>query len=1090
MSTKYLNDTGLSYFWGKLKAWANSMFAPIAHTHTSYAVKHSYTTAANAAKNWYRIANANTHQMDTSKPLHVQFLLTAWNSNQPADYYEQWFVNCEVFGRNSGLQVFGNTTIPFSQIRVLYENTVADIDTNDRPAIDIYLNYALATACHVEIQEVYNSGWTFLADGVLAASTVPTGFENRAVGIQGSGVHQATNASYSTYTSLQRSNITANITLANSDTYRMRVLNCTNAITVTVPSLDNTYAWFLIKNFNATSTTNNVTIHPSTTSVKIDDSNADIVLKPGEWIIIASKAANSYSLIGDSRWKSQKADKATTLAGYGITDAKIQNGTITLGSSSITPLTSVPSHNQASNTINAMTGYSKPSSTSAIASSDTLNQAIGKLEKAVDDADISNVVHRTGDETVNGIKTFSNAHAWFTNGPETLSSIDIKSTVLDRNAIPAEYGFAGLIIFDKNATSVLDLDKRLAALEFGKFDDGGNITQLKTYRSNTTANDYSLLAVGYDPNDVPYASAPSTSTTRTDGNDIVTRNFIPNDTRILHTTGDESISGNKSFNNTIIGNTYYAFKRSVNNQRTVFTGGTDDGDNSGGVLSLYGKDYSNNNGGFGLLARKDANTFAGLFGYASGHLEWNSENLYNLVHRSGDETISGNKTFNSAIYANEGLVIETSAVINGVSKTHKISLDINNASLNAGIWDYTNSKWVYMADVDGNNTFYGNASTATKLATARTIRTNLASTSTASFDGSANITPGVTGTLPVTNGGTGLTSLDTFVRTTGNQSISGIKTFIQSIRVATNDSGDNTYSLISNDSNYGSWNFAANQWLWYTPHSGSFLYFYRALCIYGGLQLEGASRAIVIKETDFNAAASGESGWAEIKHQDKNDVVNTRIILTGEGNKYSRILLYTKQKNSTTTWTGVGLFDEETGRKFFMPSANTSDNALELGGGGNRWKVVYSATGSINTSDERLKLGISSIPDAVLDAWMDSDFLQFRFTDAVEEKGDGARLHTGMVAQRIASAFAARGLDASRYGLFCHDSWDAEPAMTNDDGEVVSPAREAGDRYSLRYEEALCMEAALMRRENARLKARIAALEDRLAALELRVASS
>ena len=37
---------------------------------------------------------------------------------------------------------------------------------------------------------------------------------------------------------------------------------------------------------------------------------------------------------------SGKADSATTLAGYGITDAKIENGTITLGSNSITPLTS------------------------------------------------------------------------------------------------------------------------------------------------------------------------------------------------------------------------------------------------------------------------------------------------------------------------------------------------------------------------------------------------------------------------------------------------------------------------------------------------------------------------------------------------------------------------------------------------------------------------------------------------------------------------------------------------------------------------------------------------------------------------------
>lgn len=35
-------------------------------------------------------------------------------------------------------------------------------------------------------------------------------------------------------------------------------------------------------------------------------------------------------------------DKPTTIAGYGITDAKIENGTITLGSQTITPLTSAP----------------------------------------------------------------------------------------------------------------------------------------------------------------------------------------------------------------------------------------------------------------------------------------------------------------------------------------------------------------------------------------------------------------------------------------------------------------------------------------------------------------------------------------------------------------------------------------------------------------------------------------------------------------------------------------------------------------------------------------------------------------------------
>ena len=58
------------------------------------------------------------------------------------------------------------------------------------------------------------------------------------------------------------------------------------------------------------------------------------------------------------------------------------------------------------------------------------------------------------------------------------------------------------------------------------------------------------------------------------------------------------------------------------------------------------------------------------------------------------------------------------------------------------------------------NGIAGNAGSATKLATARTIQINLASTSAASFNGTANVIPGVTGTLPVGNGGTGQTNLD------------------------------------------------------------------------------------------------------------------------------------------------------------------------------------------------------------------------------------------------------------------------------------------------------------------------------------------
>lgn len=60
-------------------------------------------------------------------------------------------------------------------------------------------------------------------------------------------------------------------------------------------------------------------------------------------------------------------------------------------------------HNQGADTINAMTSYSKPQSTSAITTSDTLNQAVGKLEKGLDDK-----VSKSGD-TITGALTFKDS---------------------------------------------------------------------------------------------------------------------------------------------------------------------------------------------------------------------------------------------------------------------------------------------------------------------------------------------------------------------------------------------------------------------------------------------------------------------------------------------------------------------------------------------------------------------------------------------------------------------------------------------------------------------------------------------------------
>jgi hypothetical protein len=71
---------------------------------------------------------------------------------------------------------------------------------------------------------------------------------------------------------------------------------------------------------------------------------------------------------------SGKADKATTLAGYGITDAKISAGTITLGTNTITPLTSIPSEYVTESELSStLSSYATSSSVSSAISEASFN---------------------------------------------------------------------------------------------------------------------------------------------------------------------------------------------------------------------------------------------------------------------------------------------------------------------------------------------------------------------------------------------------------------------------------------------------------------------------------------------------------------------------------------------------------------------------------------------------------------------------------------------------------------------------------------------------------------------------------------------
>lgn len=141
-----------------------------------------------------------------------------------------------------------------------------------------------------------------------------------------------------------------------------------------------------------------------------------------------------------------------------------------------------------------------------------------------------------------------------------------------------------------------------------------------------------------------------------------------------------------------------------------------------------------------------------------------------------------------------------------------------------------------------------------------------------------------------------------------------------------------------------------------------------------------------------------------------------------------------------------------------------ADNAESLGTWTFRWSQIYAGAGTINTSDARAKTDIRDIEGAErrVAQRLKSLLRAYRMRDAVSEKGDAARVHFGIVAQEVAEAFDAEGLEPRDYALFCHNEWSEQPGILGDEGEVVEPHVPAGDRYGIRYDELLCFLMAAM----------------------------
>jgi len=119
------------------------------------------------------------------------------------------------------------------------------------------------------------------------------------------------------------------------------------------------------------------------------------------------------------------------------------------------------------------------------------------------------------------------------------------------------------------------------------------------------------------------------------------------------------------------------------------------------------------------------------------------------------------------------------------------------------------------------------------------------------------------------------------------------------------------------------------------------------------------------------------------------------------------------------------------GNGYIAPTNNSGaveDNTTDLGLNSYRFQDIYAANGTIQTSDRNEKQDIEALSDAEQRVAVACKGLlrKFRWKSAVEEKGDEARIHFGIIAQDLKSAFEAEGLDAGRYGMFINTTWTDE----------------------------------------------------------------
>jgi hypothetical protein len=187
-----------------------------------------------------------------------------------------------------------------------------------------------------------------------------------------------------------------------------------------------------------------------------------------------------------------------------------------------------------------------------------------------------------------------------------------------------------------------------------------------------------------------------------------------------------------------------------------------------------------------------------------------------------------------------------------------------------------------------------------------------------------------------------------------------------------------------------------------------------------GIYLDGANGAVVAQSSaNKNLYASKATGFSDpdfISFQVAGSSVGS--IGTSGGSAYIGGYL------------NAGLYFNGTSdvRPWNTSTQTNLDNSVDLGNNSARFDDIYATNGTIQTSDRNEKQDIEALSDAEQRVAVAAKGLlrKFRWIDSVEEKGDEARIHFGIIAQDLQDAFTAEGLDAGRYAMFINSTWTDE----------------------------------------------------------------